>query len=269
MNLRRAILLLSGLLLSVNAENCKVEKLRLGNSYYFNNIINAKEDMYIGGESKWTFKEEEKNGDYNGGKNPKFKETNWLKNKKFILQKNEIGSIFKTETPYQIKWTPKKRGKDNLNIKYDTEYYTKDNKGKWNKKSNWMSSCFNYEITWCGDGIKDVFLDEGIKKYNINEECDPADPTKESWGTGGCSSSCTKVQIPKKFETCKSTFNRKLRHGYTYQFSDYFTNNTNITLHFENYFMNFDGLAHNSEIFLWSVALKVSPSQYSGETNSD
>jgi len=242
MNLTRAVLLLNGLVLSVNAENCDIERLRLGNSYYFNNIINnTKEDIYVG-EQKMFFKENKKKGDYNGEENPEssIKESTWLKDRKSIIKKNEKGSVLETTKPYHILYTPKVRGKNNLYIKYDTKYWTKDSNGKWNKKSNWMSSCINYEITWCGDGIKDIFLDKGIKKYDIKEECDPADPSKESWGTGGCSTSCTKVQIPKKFESCESTFNRKLRHGNSYQFTDYFINNSNMTLHFDEYFMNFD-----------------------------
>jgi len=236
MNLTKSIFILTGLLLSASAENCEIEKLRLGHSYYFHNTFKAKEDTYIGEKSNWTFSE--KNGDYNGGENPKFKETDWIKNKKFIVQKNEIGNIFKTFNPYQIKFTPIKRGKENLSIKYNIECFSKDNDGKWNKKSKWMNSCTKYEITWCGDGIKDNYIESNGRK--INEECDPADLQKESWGTGGCSTSCTKIQIPKKFETCKNTFNRKLRVGYSYQFGDKFSNNTNISLHFNEYFMNFD-----------------------------
>jgi hypothetical protein len=49
-----------------------------------------------------------------------------------------------------------------------------------------------YEITWCGDGVKDNYTDSATGD-RIRETCDPADSSKSGWGTGGCSNSCQPV----------------------------------------------------------------------------
>jgi hypothetical protein len=51
--------------------------------------------------------------------------------------------------------------------------------------------CARYNMRWCGDGLK-----------TNGEVCDPADPTKDDWGTGGCNTSCQPVTAPQA--TCDS-----------------------------------------------------------------
>jgi len=79
----------------------------------------------------------------------------------------------------------------------------------------------NYEVTWCGDGIKDNYITDLGK--SINEECDPMDRTKNNWGTGGCSTQCKSVEKPKP-NVCDQISYRKLRHGRTYRFLNRFRN---------------------------------------------
>ncbi|HRX63624.1 MAG TPA: hypothetical protein P5060_00795 [Candidatus Absconditabacterales bacterium] len=56
--------------------------------------------------------------------------------------------------------------------------------------------CLNYKLFWCGDGI--VNRPSGSTNYNngtFSEQCDPADPSQQGWGNGGCSNTCQAINI--------------------------------------------------------------------------
>lgn len=66
---------------------------------------------------------------------------------------------------YQLKNPPSKRKQDNISIDYIIDF--SDQNGDHSHKE-----CIDYQVTWCGDGVKDTT--EG-------EQCDPADPAKSGW----------------------------------------------------------------------------------------
>jgi len=213
-------------------------KLRLGQKYYFNDYYNNTTwyENYIGENTKMIFSEPANNWDYNWWSNPKIYETQWLKDKEYYLNPWDKWYILTTKVPYEIKYTPLTRSLNNLLIKYDVEYYVKSNWSRSNAKHH--TECKRYEITWCWDGIIDKYTDPTW--IAINEQCDPNDPDKINWWSGGCSTSCKKTEIPER-NVCTQTFQTwKLRLGTTYKFSDEFTNNTGKKLEFNEYYMDFD-----------------------------
>ncbi len=100
-----------------------------------------------------------------------------------LVKPNQKVTSLKTKRDYELDIYPLKRKKDNIFIKYGIGYFAKD-KGEIDKSVEYYyNTCQFYEITWCGDGVFD-------KKY---EQCDPADPNKQNWGSGGCSKTCKAI----------------------------------------------------------------------------
>jgi hypothetical protein len=79
-----------------------------------------------------------------------------------------------------------------LEIVYTTTHYEKRS-GAWTNKTI-HTEYQPYEITWCGDGIVDNYIDPS--GLNITESCDPNDPSKSGWGNGGCAqNTCTPITV--------------------------------------------------------------------------
>ena len=203
------------------------KKLRLWTSIKFMDYFNNKSPYLEWISNKTTVLFEEKNNeDLNGGNNPSFVFSNELRKSKYLIPSNTNKLVLISKDFYKVKYHPSRREKDNIYIEYNIVYWQKVN-GRW----KWPYShreCVNYEVTRCWDGVVDA---------SDGEKCDPMDKTKKWWWNGGCSTTCQPVTIP---QTCNQTFNRKLRHGYTYTFNDYFKNNTWKRVYIASYQAIFD-----------------------------
>ena len=184
------LLLIPQFLLSDDLKTHPSIKLRHGYSYTFKNTMSVKYEIWISDFIGSTFSE--KHGDYNGGKNPKFEMPKQLitfaKKQKYHVGKNKSVVVFESTHKYPINYHPKNRKKDNLVIKYVTNYYSWKNNDWGAKKTN--IAIQPYEITWCGDGIIDNYIDS-YGAGEIIEVCDWKDKDKKYWGNAGCSSKCT------------------------------------------------------------------------------
>lgn len=101
---------------------------------------------------------------------PDFNWTQAIKSTDFIIGANTNNTkIIESTNEYEIKSTPLKRGPDNLIIKYRT------NTENVATGSNIIShlACQPYEISWCGDGVRDTQFGE------------PCDPMAEPWKSNG------------------------------------------------------------------------------------
>jgi len=172
--------------IEVFTENKPSLLLRHGFNYTLNQSIQSTLPLYISDFRGSFFSE--RGGDFNGGDNPGWSETNILLSSKKQIPPNTNMIIFKSKAPYNIHYHPKKRKKDNLYIEFHIHYY------KW-KNNTWIGPILlitkqPYEITWCGDGIVDKYTDT-FSKTKIEEICDPGDTGKKNWGDAGCSTKCT------------------------------------------------------------------------------
>ena len=193
---RIIILTLILLNINLNAETCptrviteddnrhKCFTLRVGENTYFGNYAtNGRSYKVKFKDSKVTFKPQ--NGfKYNGEKdNPIFNWSNWIRNRKGILQSYQRGLIIKATSNYKIKYRPKIRSYKNLEIIYETKYINfKDEKEHGSIKTDKVIA--HYEISWCGDGVLD---------HEYNEKCDPKDPKYENFGNLGCTMTCLPI----------------------------------------------------------------------------
>lgn len=161
-------------------------KLRHGHVYTFSTKFKNSTPSDIGLNNVHTsFSEGEgdEGGDYNGSENPTFPWTKEMIEKKYIINPNKEITIVESDKDYPIIYHPKKRASDNLFVIYKILYYSKKH-SKWNKKLNVDIHAQSYEITWCGDGIIDNYMD--VQGFQVEEECDPNDPQEENWGEKGC-----------------------------------------------------------------------------------
>lgn len=139
-------------------------QLRYGHTYTLDDTISSKW-KYIGIESIETFNSEEY--DYNNSTTfPSFVYTKKLKSLNYIVGPGTSVKSIVADQSYPIHYHPEKRSPNNLVVKYRYKYYSSQNPHK-NKKDwdgpSYLTSCVNYEITRCGDGVIDK--DDG-------EECE-------------------------------------------------------------------------------------------------
>ena len=169
-------------------------KLRHGRSYGFGMYFFNKTDVPIKIKNKpsvfnsYVYKSEQ--GDYNKDTLfPIFIPTEIIKKKKGIINPGKYTKYIKSteETRYPIITYPRYRSLENFVLKYKLSYTKLINH---QEKGYFIhNTCAYYEITRCGDGIKDWYTEtDGTE---IHEKCDPNDPKHKGWGQKGCSNSCT------------------------------------------------------------------------------
>ena len=165
-------------------------KLRYGATYYFNNSFNAgSQYVFINNFHGTTFLTKA----YNGDKEPTFGFSKEFAEKKFEISPYTSELIYSSTDGYTITNKPSKRLEDNIIIKHVVNYslwFTKQK--KWVKAK--VTTLQPYEITWCGDGIIDNYIDRGNGNKSIIEECDIADKNKINWGKNGCSNQCMTIK---------------------------------------------------------------------------
>ena len=96
---------------------------------------------------------------------------------------------------YRILAVPAIRSFENLRINFDVKYQI----GSLPEVTH--RECAKYEITWCGDGILDTNIDTDLVTPGVQgEQCDPNDPSRAWWGSGGCNAtSCKPITTPDSF----------------------------------------------------------------------
>lgn len=123
---------------------------------------------------------------------PEFDWTSQAKKVDYIVRPGEKVPAIKSVTNFHINYHLKNRAKDNGLVKYVTRFYEKD-KGEFDYSvPYYYNSCQYYEVTSCGDGIVDDYIEEDTN-FHVQEQCDPADPNKQNWGGGGCSKTCKAI----------------------------------------------------------------------------
>lgn len=131
-------------------------QLRYGHTYTLDDTLSSKW-KYIGVQSIETFYSEKY--DYNNSATfPNFGFTEKLKSLDYIVGPGaRVNSVVASQS-YPINYHPEKRSPNNLVVKYRYKYYSsqslRKNKKDWEGPS-YFTSCVNYEITWCGDGVID------------------------------------------------------------------------------------------------------------------
>ena len=168
-------------------------KLRRGRSYAFKNSFTNIFDKTIKIKNKlssfnrYVYKKEQAN--YNNSSIfPIFIPTEEMKERKGIVYQGEKIEYTKStsKTRYHIVNYPHTRNIKNFFLKYNLQFVKLIN---YKEKGYFIhTTCSHYEITRCGDGIKDWYKEtDGTKIY---EACDPNDLNKEGWGKNGCDNSC-------------------------------------------------------------------------------
>jgi len=156
-------------------------KLRHGYEYNFYDIFDAGSYKLWINDVFTTFSENV--WDLNWGTNPSFVWADEIKNKNFIINPNTSVKTIDSDKKYQVFYKPTARKINALEIIYDTKYYREVSwKWQWPIRHTEYQP---YEITWCGDGVRDNYTDYYSSKL-IKEECDPNDPNKVGFGKNGC-----------------------------------------------------------------------------------
>jgi hypothetical protein len=128
--------------------------------------------------------------EFNGGDNPEFPWDTTLSDNKFIINAMQKRVPLVESTPlYVIKYYPAIRHDENIVISYRTTYYL-EKKGEW-VGPKYETNVAAYEITRCGDGILDRYIDPSGEE--IYEQCEINDQSHTDWGTKGCSVTCIPV----------------------------------------------------------------------------
>lgn len=157
--------------------------LRHGRSYNFaNTFINNSNTPLKIQKSKVNFEERK---DFNGASTtPTFRASNWIKDKNYIFNRFEQGSLLESITRYAISYYPKYRQTDFIDI--IIKYTTSMSKIINNKEKGYYieTTCDKYKITWCGDGTIDNYIE--TDGNHVFEACD--DGNNKSGD--GCSSTC-------------------------------------------------------------------------------
>ena len=159
-------------------------KLRYNHGYWlFDTFYNGSSEVEIT-SVRW-----ELTGDYTRNGIPDFVATEWLLDKTTkvhdwiwakVIPAYGTWKILKTESNYDISYIPEERKDDNITVLYTIEYRKK----VWGVYEYKTHTEFKpYEITWCGDWIKD----------SVYEQCDWTD-----WISDGqtCSSTCEIIDAP-------------------------------------------------------------------------
>lgn len=104
--------------------------------------------------------------DYNNSPNwPIFNWTPWIISKSYIVS-GWLSWIFLNSSNYSILYHPPIRSNNNLLVKYNINYYSKN----WSSR-NWPKAhteCKYYQITWCWDWIKDTSDWESCDNWTSN-----------------------------------------------------------------------------------------------------
>jgi len=159
-------------------------KLRHWYGYNFSDIFNNKTDYLTQiNQVRYDFITD---WNYNGWSAPTFDYPQSLKDAKNLIQAHTSAKILYS-TRYDINYKPISRKKNNIEIIYTTDYTEKhgSNYPADYVKTTWHTEYQPYEITWCGDGVRDNYTDYYSSKL-IKEECDPNDPNKVGFGKNGC-----------------------------------------------------------------------------------
>jgi len=167
-------------------------KLRYGKAYYFGDIYhnNSTNEYYLR-ETKAKIIEP---GDYNKWANPWFQSTAAIDAMKgYVPAKTSVKILQSNPDFYYVQAVPVQRKKDNLSVIYNVWQYEK----VWSNwiDRGWHSEYQPYEITWCGDGVRDNYMDD-IHGEKVYETCDPNDVNKVGFGSGGCSNTCQPITKP-------------------------------------------------------------------------
>lgn len=151
--------------------------LRFKYEYNFHQLYTNK-NLYPHGLNKFSVEFIEKY-DYNGSPEvPNFQWTDKLKSMEYIIPANAKGfKIIESSNYYVIGFTPPVRQPGNLQINYTNTFYGEQTPGNWVGPVITVA-CQPYEISWCGDGVKDV---------EYGEDCDDGG---ENGKPGKCSNLC-------------------------------------------------------------------------------
>jgi len=164
-------------------QTAPTEMLRYGYQYNFtHSFINDVENKTGVKNVNTTFSEQ---GDFNNAQNPDFSWTPEFEAQGFLLDAGERAVMIRS-TSYEVLSHPEVRDTENLVIKYTTAFMSEVGSTWVDREDNIHTQ--SYEITWCGDGTIDRYLDQS--GYNIFEQCDPSDQSKTEWGVLGCSATC-------------------------------------------------------------------------------
>jgi hypothetical protein len=164
--------------------------LRYGEGYYFNVRMAVRNgDIYL---QKFgaSFTE---GGDYNGTKDggkqdPGFVWTKDVTDLDFYLPNRFEGKIIESNPDYYfIKHRPTERRANNLEVTYKIYTWFRPDKSTDWQKSQLRIDRQSYSITWCGDGVRDDYID-ALNGKHVLEVCDPSDPNKVGWVGGACNS---------------------------------------------------------------------------------
>jgi len=165
-------------------------KLRHGSSYFFTDTINNNNNHQVGViDFWWEFIE---GLDFNWGQNPTFSYNQDFVDDGYIVAPNTSRELVRSSPLYNVSRHPVERRSNNLEIVYSIEYSERLN-GSW--VYQWIHTEYQpYEITWCGDGIVDNYMDQ-YTWVQVREFCDPNDPSQTGWWVGGCSNICEPVTV--------------------------------------------------------------------------
>jgi hypothetical protein len=158
--------------------------LRQGYSYFFGNSFSA--GNLDAGLTNLRVEFTEK-GNFNRGGNPKFPWTGDIISEGYVVKSGGDMSISRSDVRYQVIDHPINRKQDNIVIKYFVKYKEKSGE-TWGPELEAVS-IQNYEISWCGDGVRDDYIDS-YNSVQISEACDPNDEMKEGWVNGECPVTC-------------------------------------------------------------------------------
>lgn len=209
-------------------QNFPSKKLRLWKSYIFYDDYNNRSSRQTKQMRSMAVNYYEP---YDYNKSPwiwKFKWADDIKRRRGIIKPWEYVRIIDMPQAYTIKAVPPTRSTHNLVI----QYFTKTSLKGWPMPKDRHTECQPYEITRCWDGVID--RDQGEEcdggpnctssctlktcwnwKVDPGEECD--DWNKNNFDS--CTNACKRVN------DCDQTFNWwRLRYGFWYHFSDYFSN---------------------------------------------
>jgi len=166
-------------------------KLRHGYSYTFGDIFinNTNGPVWLS-DYRYTFTE---SANFNQGEsNPHFPWTQEIINQGYIVPSGDRLKVVDSTPPYSIIYHPVVRSENNITIVYEAEYYR--NAGQSNQTGPFTHTEFQpYEITWCGDGVVDNYLDV-YSNSQIVEQCDLW--LQNGVLNSGCSAECTTVNTP-------------------------------------------------------------------------
>lgn len=163
--------------------------LRYGYSYnFFDNYTNNNSYRHqVSGLPQVSYTEQY---DYNASTSfPAFGWSTVLQNQGYQIPGGTTIRAVEAASIYSILGVPATRSADNFMIRYTLNYYAEQTPGQWYGPYTHVE-CQPYEISWCGDGVRDTLTSPAI-----NEVCDPNDPTRAGWGNGGCDTACQPITV--------------------------------------------------------------------------